>query len=275
MGVCGTSSPTVAGAAGADAGTGAAGAGAGACARNRSTSRRTMRPPGPEPSRASIGTPFSRASLRARGLAKTRAPRGASAASAGAGPLDAGPLDADPLDPGACTASADGTSGSWAAPSASPRRAARSYSSPALAVSTAIGVPTATTLPGSTSRLARTPDSSACISTTAFSVSISASTSPTATSPPSSTTHVAIAASVEFAMTSGRRMMLATSTTEPFDDAADALDDLFRAGVRGTLEHLRDARRGLAAVHALDGLVEPVEEAPLDLVGEPPAGRGA
>ena len=51
--------------------------------------------------------------------------------------------------------------------------------------------------------------------------------------------------------------------------------DLFGLGDGGALEHLADARRRLAAGDPLDRVVEPVEEAALDLVGQPAAVRRA
>src|SRR5690606_29907211 len=98
-----------------------------------------------------------------------------------------------------------------------------------------------------------------------------ASTSPTAIVWPSCATQVEMTASAAPVMTSGMRTSVATSATHPLGHAPQPLDDLLGLRDRRTLEHLGDARRRLAARDALHGLVEPVEEPALDLVGEPAA----
>ena len=87
----------------------------------------------------------------------------------------------------------------------------------------------------------------------------------------------AIAASVAPASTLGIRTTDGHQPRPPEAGAhpLEAGDDLLGAGDRRPLEHLRDARARLAAGHPLHGLVEPVEEAALDLVGEPAAVRRA
>ena len=50
--------------------------------------------------------------------------------------------------------------------------------------------------------------------------------------------------------------------------------DLFGAGYGGPLQNLADAGRRLAPGDALDRGVEPVEQAALDLVGEPTSSKG-
>src|SRR6185312_4963434 len=145
------------------------------------------------------------------------------------------------------------------------------------ASSTAIGSPIAADAPASSTMRPIVPDSSAAYSTTAFSVSISAIGSPTAISSPSATSQVAMAASSAPARTLGMRTIEATSTHLPESgtNPLQAGDDLLGACNGRPLEHLRDARRGLRTGDALHGLVEPVEEAALDLVGEPAAVGGA
>src|SRR5690606_38873939 len=131
----------------------------------------------------------------------------------------------------------------------------------------------AAVVPASSTIRPTTPASSAAYSTTAFSVSISAIGSPTATWSPSAMSQFAIAASSAPASTLGIRTIDAMSA-HPSKAVADPLetgDDLLGAGDRRPLQNLGDARGRLRSRDALHRLVEPVEVAALDLVGEPGA----
>ncbi len=162
--VSGTSVKPVAGPLDATTGDGVrtgCGALTGSATGSRSTSRRTIRPPGPVPVTLSSSIPRSRASFRTNGVAKSRRPLVAAAGAATA----------------AVTSSGSGMAGA-AAPTS--RAGSMSASVSPGASTTAMGSPTAIVDPGSAISRARIPSTSAAYSTRAFSVSISASGSPIA-----------------------------------------------------------------------------------------------
>src|SRR4051812_19313550 len=219
-----------------------------------STSRRTIRPPGPEPSRSVTSRPASAASRRASGLAKRRGwplPAGATVATIGSG-AGAGACPLPPLTPSAARAASTSST-------ASSGRASR-----------AIAVPTSTSVPSGTRVRRMTPSDSASTSTTALSVSTVAMTSAFANRVLTATGQPASVADVVAAAISGMRRSSGMSVPDP---GLQGQGDLFGLGDGGPLQHLGDARRRLAAGHPLDRVVEVVEEAALDLIGQPAAVR--
>ena len=146
----------------------------------------TIRPRGPLPDNLVKSTLFCAANLRAKGVAKMRAP--SAALSAAAGGADAGEeasvADLAGLDVAASAAGA-GLAGALGAASTSEEDSPSSSK-------TAIALFTATfSVPSATKSLPMMPSSTASNSIVALSVSISASKSPEATASPSFTNHLA------------------------------------------------------------------------------------
>src|ERR1035437_8118786 len=214
----------------------------------RSTSRRTIRPPGAVPLMSAMDRPASLARRRASGLLKMRPP-----------PWVVAEVDG---------AEADGAI-SGPTPSSTSRALRSSTSSPG-SPSSAIGAPTPTTAPAGTSVLRITPSASAGTSTTAFSVSTVAMASSDLNGVFSGTGHADSTASTELAATSGMRSNRAMSGPR---DLGESCGDFCSLGDRRPFQDLADTGRGLATGHSLHGLVKPVEEPVLDLVGEPAAIR--
>src|SRR3954454_13131240 len=133
-----------------------------------------------------------------------------------------------------------------------------------------IAVPTSTSVPSATSVRRMTPSDSASTSTTALSVSTVAITSEAEKRVLTATGQPASVADVVAAAISGMRRSSGMSVPDP---GLEGLDDLFGLRDGGPLEDLADARRRLATGHPLHGVVEVVEEAALDLVGQPAAVR--
>src|SRR5450631_913261 len=150
------------------------------------------------------------------------------------------------------------------------RRAPRSSTCSPGSPRSAIGAPTSTRAPADTSVLRMTPSASAGTSTTAFSVSTVAMVSADLKRMFSGIGHPDSTASVALAATSGMRSNRAMSGRR---DLGQAGDDFFALGDRRPFQDLADTGRGLSARDSLHGLVEPVEEPSLDLVGEPAAVR--
>src|SRR5665213_2049414 len=225
------------------------------------TSRRTTLPPGPVAAISARSRSASFAIRRASGLLKMR--RGGSVADT---------PSAEVGDAAATT----GTSGADVSRSSVAGRNPASNSTISASDSpgsprTAIGSPTATVAPAETKVLRIIPAESAGRSTIALSVSIVAIASNAANGTDCSTSQPTSTAPSPPAETSGIRSSHATSVAHDLDETAGDLGGL-RYG--RPFEHLADARRGFGAGDALYGLIEPIEEAALDLVGEPPAVRG-
>ena len=148
------------------------------------TSRFTIRPPGPEPAIASSRRPFSSASRRARGEALIRSP----GTGGGSSTTVAGTVCPSPSGTGGPPPSGGGgVSGGSVDPSPSAGiRSAISSSAPAI---TPITVPTAAVPPAPTRIVRRRPSPRATSSIVALSVSISARISPDETSSPSDLSH--------------------------------------------------------------------------------------
>src|ERR1035437_10357807 len=220
-----------------------------------STSRRTIRPPGPLPLMSAMDRPAFLARRRARGLLKTRVPPPLATSTKG----DGVEFEFEVKEAGFDGAAPDITPSS---DSSAPRSSTCSPGCP----SSEIGAPTSTTAPADTSVLRITPSASAGTSTTAFSVSTVAMTSPVLKGVFSGIGQWDSTASPASAAPSGMRSNRAMSGRR---DLGEPHCDFLALGDRRPFQDLADAPRGLTTGHSLHGLIEPVEEPPLDLVGEP------
>ena len=251
-------------------GAGEAGVADGAPEIAASTSRRRMRPLGPVPAIPVSAIPASFASRRAIGLTKSR-PVGTAASDV----TSAVGASASTVETGAGSlAGEDGTGAAGGAAfvllsefESTPRLARTASTSPTSSPGAAIkamGSPMVTSCPSVAIRCTRVPSASASTSTTALSVSMIAMTSPVEKDARTPVGHWDKTALEAPAATSGMRR---SSAMGHLQHLAESVGDFFILGNGRALEHLADARGCLASGHALNGLIQPVEEVPLNLVG--------
>src|SRR5215813_2204802 len=277
----------------------AAAAGGADCAA--STSRRTMRPPGPLPWISLRSTPDCAAILRASGDALTRPP----SLLAGAGATDAdgcwattsatrglvgasGPrLGAGLRAAGSSLLGCDGTatgrstiaglaalgataSGVAAAGAPPPAEATTALMSSFASAMTAIRDPTGALLPAVTMILRSTPAPKASISTSALSVSTSARMSPLWTRSPSFLSHLMILPLSICSESLGITTLVTAMSAAPVRvaDLAHGVHDLLFGRRLEALEVARVRHRRLRARQALHGRVEVVERVLGDLGGD-------
>src|ERR1700730_18401360 len=268
MRVCGTSLkplPSLSSAAGGRTSASSSGVasrlGAKVWVRSTSMSRRTMRPLGPVPETPPRSRSASRASRRTSGVAKTRPPR-VEVIVVGASPEfgltgDGG----EPFEDGDAPRTPRSRNAASMSSTASPGMPLR-----------AIAAPTSTCSPEPTRNRKMTPASSASMSTMALSVSTVAMASDFLNGTPSCTCHSDSNAVSAPAAMAGIRSRVGMSGLQDFRQLRG---DFLGLGDGGAFEHLADARGGLPAGDPFDGMVEPIEIATLDLVGQPTAVGGA